>query len=161
MSGVVTKSCTRCGESKPATRAFFGSTPSGGLKGFCRTCMNKASAQYEANNPQARLQRDAKRAGLSGGTRQSFDIDTKRTLFEKQGGICPCCFQSLDRADLCEVDHATPLTKGGRDHSSNLLLAHAQCNKEKHNKTLREHWEWRMRVGLDSENLGRKYGLIE
>lgn len=40
------------------------------------------------------------------------------------------------------------------------MLAHAQCNRGKHNKTLVEHWEWRVRVGLDIENLGRKYGLL-
>jgi 5-methylcytosine-specific restriction endonuclease McrA len=63
-------------------------------------------------------------------------------------------------ADQDEVDHATPLSRGGRDDPSNFFLAHAQCNKEKHNKTLLEHWEWRVRQGMDQENLGRKHGLI-
>jgi hypothetical protein len=54
-----------------------------------------------------------------------------------------------------------PLIKGGSDDKSNLLLAHARCNKEKHNKTLPEHWEWRVRHGLDPENLGHKHGLLE
>src|SRR5262249_9398122 len=32
------KSCTSCGETKLATRDFFGGTQSGGLKGMCREC---------------------------------------------------------------------------------------------------------------------------
>ena len=153
------KACTKCGETKPATREFFGGTPSGGLKGMCRECDRKKARLFEANNKERRRARDAKRASASGGTRRAFDLDTKRALFFKQNGICPCCFQRIERPEDGQVDHATPLAKGGRNDASNLLLAHAQCNKEKHNKTLIEHWEWRVRHGLDSENLGRKHGL--
>jgi ribosomal protein S27AE len=77
------KTCTRCGESKPGTRDFVGSTPNGGLRGYCRACMNQASRNYEADN---------KTAG--------------------------------------------------------------------NNKTLAEHWDWRVTCGLDVENLGRKYGIL-
>jgi 5-methylcytosine-specific restriction endonuclease McrA len=153
------KACTRCGETKPATRQFFGGTPSGGLKGFCRECERKSSRAFEANNKDRRRERDAKRAAAAGGIRRSFDLDAKRALFKKQNGTCPCCFKPIDRAENGEVDHATPLAKGGRDDASNLFLAHAQCNREKHNKTLKEHWEWREKHGLDPENLGRKHGL--
>jgi 5-methylcytosine-specific restriction endonuclease McrA len=154
------KKCTRCGEEKRATREFFGSTPSGGLRGYCRSCMNRASAEYEANKKDARRERDAKRARAVGGLRRGFDTKTKQDLFRKQNGHCACCFKPIDCPESGEVDHVVPLERGGRDERANLLLAHAQCNKEKHNKTLPEHWEWTVRVGLDTENLGRKYGLI-
>ena len=39
-----TKRCTKCGEEKPATREFFGSTRAGNLRGTCRTCMNGAAS---------------------------------------------------------------------------------------------------------------------
>lgn len=155
-----TKTCSRCGETKPATREYFGSTPSGGLRGYCRSCMNAASRTYEANNKERRRERDAKRARAGGGVRGSFDLSTKRNLFRKQHGLCPCCFESIARPEDGEVDHVVPLERGGSDLSSNLLLAHTLCNREKHNKTLVEHWEWRVRVGLDTENLGRKHGLL-
>lgn len=61
------KRCIRCGEAKPVTREFFGSTPSGGLRGYCRNCMNKASFKYEANNKDAHRERDAKRARAAEG----------------------------------------------------------------------------------------------
>jgi 5-methylcytosine-specific restriction endonuclease McrA len=154
------KKCTRCGEAKPATREFFGSTPSGVLRGYCRTCMNKASAEYERNNKDRRRKRDAKCASIDRDARAGFDDSTKRALLKRQAGLCPCCFLPITSISLADVDHATPLAKGGVHHPSNFMLAHAQCNKEKHNKTLPEHWEWRVRVGLDPENLGRKHGLI-
>lgn len=154
------RKCTRCGETKLATREFFGSTPSGGLRGRCRTCMNRTSAEYERNNKEGRRKRDAKRASVDPDARAGFDESTKRALLKRQAGLCPCCFQPITSISLAEVDHATPLAKGGKHHPSNLMLAHAQCNKEKHNKTLAEHWEWRVRVGLDIENLGRKHRLL-
>lgn len=154
------RKCTRCGETKPATREFFGSTPSGGLRGFCRTCMNQASAKYERDNKEGRRIRDEKRADVALDARRSFDDSTKRSLFKRQAGVCPCCFLPIASVGDAEVDHTTPLARGGKHHPSNFMLAHTQCNKEKHNKTLAEHWEWRVRVGLDSENLGRKHGLL-
>ncbi|MGH6780174.1 MAG: HNH endonuclease [Bradyrhizobium sp.] len=122
--------------------------------------MNAASRTYEANNKERRRERDAKRARASGGVRRSFDLSTKRALFKKQQGRCPCCFEPIARLEESEVDHVVPLERGGSDLSSNLMLAHTQCNREKHNKTLVEHWEWRVRVGLDIENLGRKHRLL-
>lgn len=154
------KNCTRCGQVKPATRDYFGSTPSGGLRGYCRTCMNQASAEYERKNKEQRRKRDERRESAGRGARAPFDDATKRGLLKRQAGICPCCFTAITSISVAEVDHATPLAKGGKHHPSNFMLAHAQCNKEKHNKTLPEHWEWRVHVGLDVENLGQKHGLI-
>jgi 5-methylcytosine-specific restriction endonuclease McrA len=122
--------------------------------------MNKASADYERNNKEGRRERDKKRGDADRDARAPFDDATKRGLLKRQAGLCPCCFQALTSIATSEVDHATPLARGGEHHPSNFILAHAQCNKEKHNKTLAEHWEWRVRVGLDSENLGRKHGLV-
>jgi 5-methylcytosine-specific restriction endonuclease McrA len=81
-------------------------------------------------------------------------------LFAKQNGICPGCFRPIESAEIGEVDHATPLSRGGQDQPSNLLLMHALCNRDKHKKTLPEYWEWRVKVRMDDENLGRKHGLI-
>jgi 5-methylcytosine-specific restriction endonuclease McrA len=154
------KVCTRCGEAKPATREFFGSTPSGGLRGYCRACMNKASRVYEENNKDGRRARDERRAAAGPGARASFDDATRRALFAKQNGVCPCCMKPITSIAVGEVDHVVPLARGGKHDVTNFMLAHRQCNKEKHNKTLVEHWEWRVQRGLDRENLGRKHGLV-
>lgn len=155
------RTCTRCGETKAATREFFGSAPSGKtLKGYCRACMNKASRERDKHNPEGRKTRDAKRAHAGNGARRSFPLEIKQKLWKRQNGLCLCCFEQIERPEEGEVDHMRPLAKGGLDHRSNFLLAHAKCNREKHNKTLPEHWEWRVKVGLDRENLGHKHGLL-
>src|ERR1700682_1740172 len=155
---MLSKTCTRCGETKPASHDYFGSTPSGNLRGYCNACMNKASREYEANNKDRRRARDAKRAQAANGARRAFSLETKRDLWRKQSCICLCCLQRIERPEDGEVDHVTPLSKGGRHEPSNFLLAHSRCNRDKHNKTLIEHWEWRGRVGLGTEKLGRKHG---
>lgn len=75
--------------------------------------------------------------------------------------MCLCCFRKLPNTWDAEVDHMRPLARGGRDELGNLILAHPKCNREKHHKTYPEHWEWRVRVGLDEVNLGRKHGILD
>jgi 5-methylcytosine-specific restriction endonuclease McrA len=123
--------------------------------------MNAASAAREKKDKEGRRERERRRAAASGGSRGSIDEETKRDLFRKQDGICPCCIQAVVDPLTAEVDHVTPLAKGGAHDGSNLMLAHARCNREKKDKTLSEHWEWRVKVGLDVENLGRKHGLLD
>ena len=59
-----------------------------------------------------------------------------------------CCGKKITDVVHAEIDHATPVAKGGSHDPANLFLAHPQCNAEKHNKTLDEHWAWRKKVGL-------------
>jgi 5-methylcytosine-specific restriction endonuclease McrA len=57
-----------------------------------------------------------------------------------------------------ETDHVTPLSRGGDNSPRNLILTHSQCNREKHNKMLREHWDWRFKIGRDRVHLGNLLG---
>ena len=68
--------------------------------------------------------------------------------------------QEIDAPEGGEVDHMKPLSKGGRHDASNFILTHARCNRDKKDKTLKEHWDWPVKVGLDVENIGRKHGII-
>ena len=142
----MTQTCTKCGETKPATREFFGSTPSGGLRRSCRPCMAAHSRRHNAANPEQRAARNEARKQRGG----HFVADTrlKKRLYERQGGLCMCCGSKLILLHDAEVDHANPVARGGGHQESNLILAHSQCNREKHAKTLDEHWAWRVRVGL-------------
>ncbi len=155
-----TKICTVCGQTKPATHDYWGATPSGNFRGYCNECMNRRSREYEAKNKEKRKIRDERRAAAGGGTRRSFNVETKRILFEKQNGICPGCFEPIDRPENSEVDHVDPLSRSRRGDMGNLMLMHARCNRDKHKKTLAEYWEWRVKVGMDKVNLGRKNNLI-
>jgi 5-methylcytosine-specific restriction endonuclease McrA len=156
---MLTKKCTICGEEKPATLDYWGNTPAGNLRGYCNHCMNRRSREYEAKNKEKRKARDARRAATSPGARKAFGPAIKRELWDKQRGVCPCCFQMIELASG-EVDHMRPLSKAGQHAISNFVLAHPRCNRDKKDKTLEEHWEWRVKVGHDVENLGRKHGLI-
>ena len=85
---------------------------------------------------------------------------TQRSVTCSDGSMasCPCCGEPISSIAIAEVDHATPLARGGKHYASNFILTHRQCNKEKHNKTLREHWEWRVKVGLDQRELRAAIG---
>lgn len=157
------KRCTHCLQWKPATREYFGGTGTGtgNLRGKCRECAREYDRQFEANNKDKRKQRDARRASTGENARKPFDPSIKVHLYKKQHGFCLCCGKQIDTAQNAEVDHAIPLSRGGLDEDFNLWLVHSKCNREKHNKTLREHWEWRVNNGLDQQNVGIKTGLID
>lgn len=140
------KKCTKCGENKAATRRFFGSTPAGGLRGACRACMATHSADYHRRNPGMQAARNQARQQRGGHIH--IDAALRQRLFERQRGICMCCGLKLVSMHQAEVDHAIPVGRGGTHDEANLFLAHDQCNREKHAKTLDEHWAWRKKVGL-------------
>ena len=135
------KICNKCEEEFLANRKNFGSTPSGNLRGTCRRCMRKHTARHTTNNPQMRKNREIKRRDAAQGFGATNDI--RRKLLGRDKGICLLCNKQIRTFSSAEIDHLTPVSKGGTNNLWNLCLAHAQCNKEKHNKTLDEHKEWR------------------
>lgn len=141
------KRCKKCGAEKLANRDNFGSMPSGGLRGSCRDCMRKKTAIHHKQNPEMQKKRSKKRIETDGGFRVTDQL--KRILWMKYNGICILCSQPLDDMSSAQVDHLTPVQRGGTNAQENLCLAHIQCNKEKHNKTYPEHKEWRKRNKLD------------
>jgi hypothetical protein len=92
---MIVKTCTRCGETKPA-REFFGSAPSGNLKGSCRLCMNKAAGERDRRNKEGRQVPDLKRAQARNGTRRSFPSEIKQQLWKRQDGLCLCGFEQIE-----------------------------------------------------------------
>jgi 5-methylcytosine-specific restriction endonuclease McrA len=60
-----------------------------------------------------------------------------KDLFRDQSGICACgCGVSL--AAGYDVDHITPVSRGGENWPSNLQLLTPSCNKSKNDKTMAE-----------------------
>lgn len=53
-------------------------------------------------------------------------------LYEEALGVCQICFRYADIRD-CNVDHITPVSKGGTDARENLQLSHVWCNTAKGN----------------------------
>ncbi len=56
------KTCTKCGEEKPATLEFFYGQKTGkyGLRGDCKHCQKQYKAKYYAENKEAKAKYDAK-----------------------------------------------------------------------------------------------------
>lgn len=53
--------------------------------------------------------------------------DTVNALLKRDGDACFFCGAALD-SDIT-VEHLVPVSHGGPNHVSNLLLAHARCNQ--------------------------------
>ena len=157
------KICTKCKIAKLNTREFFGGKGdgSGKLKPHCRACMNIQSKNYERENKIERKIRDEKRASFGiNNSRTTYKYEYKFSLLGIQRGVCFCCYKKIENISESDVDHIIPLSRGGEDADSNILLSHSKCNREKHAKTLVEYWDWRVVNSLDKENLGIKFNLL-
>lgn len=64
--------------------------------------------------------------------RQFRDCE-KRTIYEKQGGICPICGKHYEFNEM-DADHIVPWSKGGKTTIDNLQMLCKKCNHEKSNK---------------------------
>ena len=141
-----TKACTGCNRELPVTRVYFGNTESGNFRGKCRQCMAAHTAAHkEANPSMAAKRRNLRKVRESNAGLKYSDQDI-RFLREIQQDKCAYCMVLLN--GLGDVDHMTPISKGGNNNFDNLALCCAKCNKEKHAKNLSEYLKWRLKVGL-------------
>ena len=70
---------------------------------------------------------------------RQFDDNIKRTIYEKQGGVCPMCRGTKNENkkwnfDEMEGDHNIPWSKGGKTVEENCVMLCRQHNREKSNK---------------------------
>lgn len=61
---------------------------------------------------------------------RAFDDNTKRTVYEKQQGICKLCGKHFD-IEFMEADHITPWKEGGRTIEENCQMLCRECNRRK------------------------------
>lgn len=62
-----------------------------------------------------------------------FDGNTKREVYERQGGICPICGEHFAIEEM-EGDHIVPWSKGGHTSIDNCQMLCVKCNREKSGK---------------------------
>lgn len=62
-----------------------------------------------------------------------FSDTQKRTMFERQGGICMFCEDPFSLAEM-DGDHVIPWSKGGKTDLSNGQMLCRKCNLKKSNK---------------------------
>lgn len=61
---------------------------------------------------------------------RTFDDRVKRTVYERQDGICPVCGQSFSFNEM-EGDHIKPWSKGGETVPENCQMLCKECNAKK------------------------------
>jgi RNA-directed DNA polymerase len=62
---------------------------------------------------------------------------SKQKLAKRQKGRCLECFESLFNDEELQVHHRIPLSRGGNNSYSNLVLVHLLCHQQIHAKTER------------------------
>lgn len=61
---------------------------------------------------------------------RTFTDSNKRTLYERQQGVCTACKDNFDIAQM-EADHITPWSQGGKTELSNGQMLCRECNRRK------------------------------
>lgn len=157
--------CTKCGQSKPATTEYFGTSELGryGLRSQCKGCCNKAAREWGKANPGVQAQRTRKwRAAnleqrslyLRAYRRANPDIIrmiSRRCRARQFGAEGTHTIEDVKRqyeaqdgkcyycgavvGDTYHVDHIVPLSRGGTDNPDNLAISCPLCNQRKGDRT--------------------------
>lgn len=139
-----TRVCKYCGREYLLDRSNFGSTPSGGFRYKCRSCVREAVREYNAIN----YDRASDRSSLRRTTivKSNERNILYRKLSRRHGQNCYYCKNYLD-GDF-HFDHLVPISRGGEHTLDNIVLACMQCNQEKYNKTIEEYRQWKKKNRL-------------
>lgn len=134
-----TRKCRKCGEVFPLNKEHFGHQPNGTYRYTCRSCVRKNVKRHYDDDPYTASQRAMWRA--ASGWSQSERETIKRALVQRDGEFrCFYCKKSLGWE--YHIDHMLPVSMGGKNKMENYALACAQCNQEKHNKTIDQYRQW-------------------
>lgn len=138
---------------KDETREFFGqfkNKRSGvtkiGYRNSCRVCMASRTAKHSEEKPNMHKARVKKYFDTKANADGSYTDNDIQNLRQKLNDQCRFCLKNLNGRG--EIEHLTPLSRGGSNNPSNLTLACPECNKEKTKKTLKEYLEWRKERNL-------------
>ncbi len=90
---------------------------------------------YQNNKEQFKIYSNNRRARIAeaGGSFTKADI---RDLYVSQGARCYYCSTNIEEG--YEIEHMTPISRGGTNGPENICLACALCNHTKHTKTAEE-----------------------
>jgi len=110
-----TKCCNICNRILPLTEEFF--LKKRAREEFCRYCKDCMRA------------RSRKRRALKAQATGSFSENDVRRQYESQNGKCWWCGKLV--GDTYHVDHRVPLSRGGSDDATNIVIACPHCNMSK------------------------------
>ena len=152
------KKCKDCGISYPETRDYFGQYKNQrkggvtiGFRNSCRKCMASRTSRHSELNPLMVKKRQQRRANAEESAQGEFTDDDIIFIRSQVADNCRFCGTPLNGKG--EIEHLTPVTRGGSHNRNNLTLSCPKCNKEKTNKTQLEYLEWRRERNLNVRNL--------
>lgn len=98
--------------------------------------------------------------------RRRLTKEERQQVYQKCNGHCAYCGCELEYKDM-QVEHITPLYRGGKDELSNMLPACRSCNHYKGTMTTEEFREYLsqipMRLMRDSVpfQIGARFGIVK
>jgi 5-methylcytosine-specific restriction endonuclease McrA len=84
---------------------------------------------WAKSNPESGTRNAHKRRACKAAVGGALSKGLVEKLLELQGGMCPCCNQSL--GEKYHLDHWMPLALGGSNTDDNMRLLHPRCNLQK------------------------------
>ena len=151
MNFVHTKTCTKCGVTKPRTTQFFNLLSSGHWRGSCKECMAAANRKHHSANPDMTAERRANYKKRKSEAQGNYTSTEAKLLRAKQNDCCAYCGEVLNGGG--ELDHKTSLLKGGSNYIANLVWACRTCNRDKGSKSASDFYSWRKKLGLKTNPL--------
>lgn len=111
-----------------------------GLK--CRTCQSE-SIPAEIRKAQTRRRNNARRSRSTAASKSAQSVLRETYIDIIREGFCVYCGRKPE-----VVDHVMPISRGGLEHSTNLVPSCRACNSSKYNRLLSEWREDRVRHGV-------------
>lgn len=96
----------------------------------------EAIAAWNQQHPEKLREYSQRRRARKVGAEGSFTAADVERLFAEQSGRCFYCGIALDQS--YEIEHKTPLARGGSNWPSNLCCACKPCNRAKRTRTAEE-----------------------
>jgi len=137
--------CRDCGERLHLDKFSRNGRKDGFRRPECRSCQHKRNKKINPRYQKTPGHVDnvsAHRVALSRGDIKLLKIQKIR----EQDGECNYCDTKLYISN-CDLDHITPLSRGGSNKENNFQALCGRCNKEKHSKDHNEYIKWLIVVG--------------
>jgi 5-methylcytosine-specific restriction endonuclease McrA len=144
-----TRTCQACGKTFPEDRKHFGNFKNDrngvitiGWRGKCKECgRGRARAYYRDNKEMSHARTALRRERLKDAGAECSDAE-KAAIKHALGGCCRYCSTPFDGNE--ELDHLTPVARGGTNDIGNLTYACHACNRAKGSKSLTEYMVFRV-----------------
>lgn len=140
------RKCRLCGEIKAIKKFEKDKRVKGGRTSRCKACKNRLDSK--SDRLYRRLRNRAKKDG------QPVEVSRKelQALLSAFDGKCVYCDATEEETGQpFHVDHIIPVSKSGRHHISNLVVACPSCNAQKGNRPFFEFFK-RKREEIGDDN---------